>query len=189
MICEQPWQDFGKEDCMNIQLELELQCSNFAQIESFLQTRAHVQLVPDVQMSRFLNPTNEAPLKFLIPTRSGRLPSLQQCVIRRKLVGVQKQNLNQTFPMVLRMKLKPFERHHRLPEKLFHRSCHLQNTQIQNPTKPSAAYELVNLVTALVPSETACFASSPGKTNLTAVWISREVMVGFLLYLASLEAS
>jgi hypothetical protein len=39
----------------------------------------------------------------------------------------------------------------------------------------------VNLVTALVPSETACLASSPGRTRRTAVWISREVIVGFLL--------
>ena len=37
--------------------------------------------------------------------------------------------------------------------------------------------ELVYLVTALVPSDTACLASSPGKSSLTAVWISREVMV------------
>ena len=39
----------------------------------------------------------------------------------------------------------------------------------------------VNLVTALVPSETACLASSPGRMRRTAVWISREVTVGFLL--------
>ena len=41
--------------------------------------------------------------------------------------------------------------------------------------------ELVYLVTALVPSETACLASSPGRSSLTAVWISREVMVDLLL--------
>ena len=41
--------------------------------------------------------------------------------------------------------------------------------------------ELVYLVTALVPSETACLASSPGRRSLTAVWISREVMVDLLL--------
>ena len=41
--------------------------------------------------------------------------------------------------------------------------------------------ELVYLVTALVPSETACLASSPGSRSLTAVWISREVMVDLLL--------
>ncbi|PNH00080.1 hypothetical protein TSOC_014111 [Tetrabaena socialis] len=36
-------------------------------------------------------------------------------------------------------------------------------------------YAEVNLVTALVPSDTACLASSPGSTRRTAVWISREV--------------
>ena len=33
------------------------------------------------------------------------------------------------------------------------------------------------LVTALVPSDTVCLASSPGSRSLTAVWISLEVMV------------
>ena len=37
--------------------------------------------------------------------------------------------------------------------------------------------ELVYLVTALVPSETACLANSPGNRSLTAVCISRDVMV------------
>ena len=37
--------------------------------------------------------------------------------------------------------------------------------------------ELVYLVTALVPSDTACLANSPGRSRRTAVWISREVMV------------
>ena len=41
-------------------------------------------------------------------------------------------------------------------------------------------------VTALVPSETACLANSPGKINRTDVWISLDVTVGFLLYLANL---
>ena len=40
--------------------------------------------------------------------------------------------------------------------------------------------ELVYFVTALVPSETACLANSPGNNSLTAVWISREVMVDLL---------
>ena len=40
---------------------------------------------------------------------------------------------------------------------------------------------LVYLVTALVPSLTACLASSPGRSSLMAVWISRELMVDFLL--------
>ena len=39
----------------------------------------------------------------------------------------------------------------------------------------------VYLVTALVPSETACLANSPGRRRRTAVWISREVMVDLLL--------
>ena len=41
--------------------------------------------------------------------------------------------------------------------------------------------EVVYLVTALVPSLTACLANSPGRSSLTAVWISREVMVLLLL--------
>ena len=45
-----------------------------------------------------------------------------------------------------------------------------------------AAYDdEVYLVTALVPSDTACLASSPGSARRTAVWISREVRVPFLL--------
>ena len=39
----------------------------------------------------------------------------------------------------------------------------------------------VYLVTALVPSETACLANSPGRRRRTAVWISRDVMVDLLL--------
>jgi hypothetical protein len=45
------------------------------------------------------------------------------------------------------------------------------------------------LVTDLVPSEMACLESSPGRISRTEVWISREEMVDFLLYEASLEAS
>jgi hypothetical protein len=37
------------------------------------------------------------------------------------------------------------------------------------------------LTTALVPSDTACLASSPGRRRRTAVWTSREVRVDFLL--------
>lgn len=40
---------------------------------------------------------------------------------------------------------------------------------------------LVYLVTALVPSETACLANSPGRRRRTAVWISLLVMVERLL--------
>lgn len=45
------------------------------------------------------------------------------------------------------------------------------------------------LVTALVPSDTACLASSPGRMSRTEVWISRDEIVDFLLYAASLDAS
>ncbi len=37
-------------------------------------------------------------------------------------------------------------------------------------------------------SDTACFASSPGRMSRTDVWISRLVTVGFLLYRASAYA-
>ena len=47
----------------------------------------------------------------------------------------------------------------------------------------------MNLVTALVPSETACLASSPGSKSRTAVWISLDERVDFLLYLDSFDAS
>ena len=39
----------------------------------------------------------------------------------------------------------------------------------------------LNLVTALVPSVTACLASSPGRRRRTAAWTSREERVCFLL--------
>lgn len=41
------------------------------------------------------------------------------------------------------------------------------------------------LVTDFVPSEMACFDSSPGRMRRTAVWISREEIVDFLEYDAS----
>ena len=47
----------------------------------------------------------------------------------------------------------------------------------------------VYLVTALVPSETACLASSPGNKRRTAVWISRDEMVFFLFWRDKREAS
>ena len=50
-------------------------------------------------------------------------------------------------------------------------------------------FDEVYLVTALVPSETACLASSPGRSRRTAVWTSRDEIVDFLLYLANFEAS
>lgn len=58
-------------------------------------------------------------------------------------------------------------------------------------SQPPTAYFVLEeyLVTALVPSDTACLANSPGRMRRTEVWISREEMVDFLLYAASLEAS
>lgn len=44
-------------------------------------------------------------------------------------------------------------------------------------------------VTALVPSLMACFASSPGKTNLAAVCISRDEIVLFPFFDAKMDAS
>ena len=44
-------------------------------------------------------------------------------------------------------------------------------------------------MTDLVPSEMACFESSPGRIRRTEVWISRDEMVDFLLYEASFDAS
>jgi hypothetical protein len=46
-----------------------------------------------------------------------------------------------------------------------------------------------NLATALVPSEIACLANSPGRISLTADWTYREERVLFLLNLMSLEPS
>ncbi|XP_042539921.1 uncharacterized protein LOC122111268 [Dipodomys spectabilis] len=48
--------------------------------------------------------------------------------------------------------------------------------------------ELVYLVTALVPSDTACLASSPGSSRRTAVWISRDVMLSLRLRLRFLPS-
>merc|ERR1719474_2532127 len=55
-------------------------------------------------------------------------------------------------------------------------------------THSNANYlELVYFVTALVPSETACLANSPGNNSLTAVWISREVMVDLFQNLVDVD--
>ncbi len=54
----------------------------------------------------------------------------------------------------------------------------------QNPRNQWSTFYFVEdeyLVTALVPSDTACLASSPGRMRRTEVWISREEMVDFLL--------
>ena len=45
------------------------------------------------------------------------------------------------------------------------------------------------LVTALVPYDTACLASSPGRINLTADWTSRDERVLLLLNLTNLDPS
>ena len=45
------------------------------------------------------------------------------------------------------------------------------------------------LVTALVPYETACLASSPGRMSLTADWTSRDERVLLLLNLTSFDPS
>ena len=53
---------------------------------------------------------------------------------------------------------------------------------LEKPFKLRTIYLLlVYLVTALVPSDTACFDSSPGRWSLTAVWISLLEIVCFLL--------
>jgi hypothetical protein len=54
---------------------------------------------------------------------------------------------------------------------------------LKRETTAKRAYFVLDeyLVTALVPSETACLASSPGRISRTEVWISREEMVDFLL--------
>jgi len=49
------------------------------------------------------------------------------------------------------------------------------------PTGPVGLYVDENLVTERVASAIACFDSSPGRIKRTAVWISREEMVLFLL--------
>ena len=60
---------------------------------------------------------------------------------------------------------------------------------LESPEKDNSHLLELNLVTALVPSEMACLDSSPGRMRRTDVWISREEMVDFLLYDASLDAS
>lgn len=48
-------------------------------------------------------------------------------------------------------------------------------------TKLLFYFWVMYLPTALVPSEMACFASSPGNVKRAAVWISRALNVDFLL--------
>ncbi|KAL1271990.1 hypothetical protein QQF64_031006 [Cirrhinus molitorella] len=52
---------------------------------------------------------------------------------------------------------------------------------VQMLQSKSLYFELVYLVTAFVPSDTACLANSPGSSRRTAVWISLDVMVERLL--------
>ena len=64
---------------------------------------------------------------------------------------------------------------------IFCKSGSFQKSWLKGYTSLAAYLLLVYLVTALVPSLTACFESSPGRCSLTAVWISRLEMVCFLL--------
>ena len=59
--------------------------------------------------------------------------------------------------------------------------CEAVLIQQRAASNQTSYLELVYLVTALVPSLTACLANSPGNSNRTAVWISRLEMVARLL--------
>ena len=60
--------------------------------------------------------------------------------------------------------------------------CCEQKPEVERRKAAGVVYlELVYLVTALVPSETACLANSPGSRRRTAVWISLLVIVERLL--------
>lgn len=66
----------------------------------------------------------------------------------------------------------------------------IHSHESQTPRRRAAYLVLEEyLVTALVPSDTACLASSPGRVNDTEVSISRDEMVDSSLYTASLDAS
>jgi hypothetical protein len=60
-----------------------------------------------------------------------------------------------------------------------------ENSERQSQMNTMRSASRYVLVTDLVPSEIACFASSPGRMRRTEVWISREEMVDFLEYDAS----
>ena len=51
-----------------------------------------------------------------------------------------------------------------------------ERERMQHPRRV-AVEQRSTYVTALVPSDTACLASSPGRSNRTAVWISRDEIV------------
>jgi len=56
--------------------------------------------------------------------------------------------------------------------------CQLKEKRIYvERVSPAEETVALYLVTALVPSETACLASSPGRRRRTAVWISLEEIV------------
>merc|ERR1712154_621081 len=57
------------------------------------------------------------------------------------------------------------------------------------PHSPAFPLDAMYLWTALVPSETACLESSPGRISLTVVWTSREVRPTSLERLFSFDAS
>ena len=57
----------------------------------------------------------------------------------------------------------------------------LERVHVRTTEENVRIYADENLVTALVPSETACLASSPGSTRRMAVWTSRDESVFFLL--------
>jgi hypothetical protein len=89
--------------------------------------------------------------------------------------------------------LKPFNTQAHTPKhNVLHHPYDVKEEEaekLMDMTESFYLLELEYLVTALVPSETACLASSPGRMSRTDVWISRDEMVDFLLYAASLEAS
>ena len=66
-------------------------------------------------------------------------------------------------------------------ESVFRRCSGSEKSRLDVDAREPAYFEVVYLVTALVPSLTACLASSPGRRRRTAVWISRLVIVDFLL--------
>ena len=75
---------------------------------------------------------------------------------------------------------------HKKRENKQYNNCFIEyrNNQDNNGSRLAGKLDyllLVYLVTALVPSDTACLASSPGRRSLTEVWISLEVMVDLLL--------
>ncbi|MBY8978433.1 hypothetical protein KHP62_21760, partial [Rhodobacteraceae bacterium NNCM2] len=58
---------------------------------------------------------------------------------------------------------------------------HIRYSPLNPKEKTTYFVDEEYLVTALVPSETACLASSPGRMRRTEVWISLDEMVLFLL--------